>query len=59
MYTREDDLTQGTYRPAYKSIYKAAFNNKNELIAFSVKGVGLPADRYSQIDFQLEPLRII
>ena len=42
MYTREDDLTQGTYRPAYKSIYKAAFNNKNELIAFSVKGVGLP-----------------
>ena len=43
IYTREDDLTQGTYRPAYKSIYKAAFNNKNELIAFSVKGVGLPS----------------
>ena len=42
VYTREDDLTQGVYRPAYKSNYKAAFNSKNELIAFSVVGVGMP-----------------
>ncbi len=43
LYKREDDLTQGIYRPAYKSVYKAAFNKKNELTAFSVKGVGLPS----------------
>ena len=43
IYKREDDLTQGTFRPAYKSVYKAALNEKNKLIAFSVKGVGLPS----------------
>ena len=42
IYKREDDMTQGVFRPAYKSVYKAAFNEKNNLIAFSVKGVGLP-----------------
>ena len=42
IYKREDDLTQGTFRPAYKSVYKAALSEKNKLIAFSVKGVGLP-----------------
>ena len=43
IYKREDDLTQGTFRPAYKSVYKAALNEKNKLIGFSVKGVGLPS----------------
>ena len=43
IYKREDDLTQGTFRPAYKSVYKAALSEKNKLIAFSVKGVGLPS----------------
>ncbi len=43
IYKREDDITQGIYRPAYRSVYKAAFNKKNELTAFSVKGVGLPS----------------
>lgn len=42
MYTREDDMTQGTYRPAYRSVYKAGLDEKNNLIAFSVKGAGLP-----------------
>ena len=42
IYTREDDMTQGTYRPAYRSVYKAGLNENNNLIAFSVKGVGLP-----------------
>lgn len=42
VYTREDDMTQGTYRPAYRSVYKAGLNKNNDLIAFSVKGVGLP-----------------
>ena len=43
VYTREDDMTQGTYRPAYRSVYKAGLDKNNNLIAFSVKGVGLPA----------------
>lgn len=42
IYTREDDMTQGTYRPIYRSIYKAGLDENNKLIAFSVKGAGLP-----------------
>ena len=43
IYSREDDMTQGTYRPAYQSVYKAGLDENNNLIAFSVKGAGLPA----------------
>jgi CO/xanthine dehydrogenase Mo-binding subunit len=42
IYTREDDMTQGTYRPAYQAVYKAGLDENNKLIAFSVKGAGLP-----------------
>ena len=42
VYTREDDMTQGTYRPAYRSVYKAGLDKNNKLIAFTIKGVGLP-----------------
>ena len=42
IYTREDDMTQGTYRPAYRATYKAGLDENNNLIAFSVRGVGLP-----------------
>jgi len=42
IYTREDDMTQGTYRPAYFSKYKAGLDENNELIAFEVLGTGLP-----------------
>src|SRR5690606_24306694 len=42
IYSREDDMTQGTYRPNYRSIYKAGLDENNNLIAFTVKGAGLP-----------------
>ncbi|WP_111306989.1 molybdopterin cofactor-binding domain-containing protein [Confluentibacter sediminis] len=42
VYTREDDMSQGTYRPTYISRYKAGLDENNNLIAFSVKGTGLP-----------------
>lgn len=42
IYTREDDMSQGTYRPTYQSRYKAGLDENNNLIAFSVRGVGLP-----------------
>ena len=42
VYTREDDLTQGTYRPRYQSVYKAGLDAENKLVAFSIRGAGLP-----------------
>ncbi len=40
VYTREDDMTQGTYRPTYKVKYRAALDENNNLTAFHVRGVG-------------------
>ncbi len=41
VYSREDDMTQGTYRPAYKVTYKAGLDENNNLIVWSVKGAGV------------------
>ncbi len=51
VYTREDDMTQGTYRPAYMTTYKAGLDKEGNLTALQIKGAGLPgsplwADRY-------------
>lgn len=40
VYTRTDDMTQGTYRPAYKVVYRAALDENNNVIGFHVKGAG-------------------
>ena len=40
VYSREDDMTQGIYRPAYKVNYKAGLDENNNLIAFQVIGAG-------------------
>jgi len=40
VYTREDDMTQGTYRPAYKVTYRAALDADNNMTAFHVRGAG-------------------
>lgn len=40
IYTRDDDMTQGTYRPDYKVTYRAGLDENNNLIAFEIKGVG-------------------
>ncbi|MAT90281.1 MAG: isoquinoline 1-oxidoreductase [Flavobacteriaceae bacterium] len=42
VYTREDDMTHGTYRPAYRATYKAALDENNELIGFHVIAGGIP-----------------
>ncbi len=44
VYSREDDMTQGTYRPAYKVKFKAGLDEDNKLIAYYVKGVGTNDD---------------
>ncbi len=51
MYTREDDMTNGIYRPTYQANYRAALDENNNLIAFHVKAGGIPesplhADRF-------------
>lgn len=42
MYTREDDMHFGIYRPAYFASYRAALDENNNLIAFHVKAGGIP-----------------
>ena len=42
IYTREDDMTSGFYRPAYAAKYRAALDADNNLIAFHVKAGGIP-----------------
>ena len=40
IYTREDDMTQGTYRPAYQVTYRAALDADKKLTGFHVRGGG-------------------
>ena len=42
IYTREDDMTSGIYRPTYSARYRAALDADNNLVAFHVKAGGIP-----------------
>lgn len=42
MYTREDDMTFGAYRPTYQASFRAALDKDNNMIAFHVKTGGIP-----------------
>ncbi|MBO6575175.1 MAG: xanthine dehydrogenase family protein molybdopterin-binding subunit [Rhodothermales bacterium] len=42
IYTREDDMTYGIYRPTYHATYRAALDADDNLIAFHVKAGGIP-----------------
>ncbi len=42
MYTREDDMANGIYRPTYRATYRAALDENNNLIAFHIKAGGIP-----------------
>lgn len=42
VYSREDDMTYGIYRPTYTATYKAALDKDNNLVAFHVRGGGIP-----------------
>ena len=51
IYTREDDMTYGIYRPMYTVTYRAALDANKKLIGFHIKGGGIPqhavhADRF-------------
>lgn len=42
VYTREDDMTYGIYRPTYTATYRAALDENNNLLALHVKAGGIP-----------------
>ncbi|UBM60219.1 molybdopterin-dependent oxidoreductase [Marinilongibacter aquaticus] len=42
VYSREDDMTAGIYRPTYRADYRAAFDAQYKLIGFHVKAGGIP-----------------
>nr|MCU0397701.1 molybdopterin-dependent oxidoreductase [Cyclobacteriaceae bacterium] len=51
VYTREDDMTYGIYRPTYTVTYKAGLDEKNNLIAFHVRGGGIPEHPVAPLRF--------
>jgi len=42
IYTREDDMTDGNYSPAFHASFRAALDENNNMIAFHVKAGGIP-----------------
>ncbi|WP_431162748.1 molybdopterin cofactor-binding domain-containing protein [Flagellimonas beolgyonensis] len=42
IYSREDDMTGGIYRPMYQATFRAGLDADNHLIAFHVKAGGIP-----------------
>jgi isoquinoline 1-oxidoreductase subunit beta len=42
IYSREDDMSYGIYRPAYQATYRAALDAKKNLIGFHVVAGGIP-----------------
>jgi len=42
IFTREDDMNNGIYRPSYMVTYRAAIDEKNNVTAIHIKGGGIP-----------------
>jgi CO/xanthine dehydrogenase Mo-binding subunit len=42
IYTREDDMTGGIYRPAYQATYRAAIDADNKLTGIHISAGGIP-----------------
>ncbi|MDP1817865.1 MAG: molybdopterin-dependent oxidoreductase [Leadbetterella sp.] len=42
IYSREDDMTYGIYRPMYTATYRAALDANKNLVGFHVTGGGIP-----------------
>jgi isoquinoline 1-oxidoreductase subunit beta len=47
VYTREDDMTFGFYRPAYRATFRAGLDAEGNLIAFHVRAGGVPESSLS------------
>jgi isoquinoline 1-oxidoreductase beta subunit len=42
MYSREDDMLNGIYRPTYQAVYRAAIDTNNKILAIHIKAGGVP-----------------
>ena len=51
IYTREDDMTSGIYRPTYTALYRAALDANKKLIGFHIKAGGIPESPLGESGF--------
>jgi isoquinoline 1-oxidoreductase subunit beta len=50
IWTREDDMTGGSYRPAVRYRFEAGLDDKGNLIAYKLRGVGINAGNCTRED---------
>ena len=50
VWTREDDMTGGTYRPAVRYRFEAALDKQGQLIGYKLRGVGMNAGNPTRED---------
>ncbi len=50
IWTREDDMTGGSYRPAVRYRFEAALDAQNNLIGYKLRGAGLNAGNPTRAD---------
>jgi isoquinoline 1-oxidoreductase beta subunit len=50
MWTREDDMTGGTYRPAVRYRFEAALDAAGQLIGYKLRGVGMNSGNSTRED---------
>lgn len=50
IWTREDDMTGGSYRPAVRYRFEAALDAQNNLIGYKLRGVGINAGNPTRED---------
>lgn len=50
IWTREDDMTGGSYRPAVRYRFEAALDNQGELIGYKLRGVGIKSGNPTRED---------
>ena len=50
IWTREDDITGGSYRPAVRYRFEAALNSNGNLIGYKCRGVGINAGNTTRED---------
>ena len=50
IWTREDDMTGGSYRPAVRYRFQAALDTKGNMIGYKLRGVGINANNSTRED---------
>jgi len=50
LWTREDDMTGGSYRPAVRYRFEAALDDKGNLIGYKLRGVGINQNNSTRED---------